>query len=225
MWKAHKKWAVIPVALALQLIFDILFSYIELPFIVIYLGLIIRLALDTYYYVEKIIAKNAALSKKEKLHWTEVTRINLRKIQEKKRRYGADAAIGLMNLSGLQASSNGACGIYLFRNKILFETQIAHFNLPLDRLKNVYIDKQVNVASDYDSKQCNKVVGGYFIPYKTGFESAKNYSGKIEQNLVFEYITDNNSTGYIVFAYRQRQFDEVQFFMNATLVKRLNMIS
>jgi len=160
----------------------------------------------------------------------EITQTSPDIIQNRRKELEADAAIGLMNLSGLRASADGACGIYLLKKKILFETQIEHFDLPLERLKKVFTDAQTDITSNYGYKQKNDLAFALPIIGVLLFRSSRTSTDKpdiyvTEKTLVFEYKKDNHSTDYIVFAFGQGQFDEVQQFVNATYTNMLNQVS
>ena len=143
-------------------------------------------------------------------------------ILERKISLGADEGIGLMNLSGIRASADESCGIFLFGDKILFESQSESLELPFDKLKKVYVDRQTDVT-DYH-KNVTRSRASFLPP---NHSSTKKYhidgntvKEKIdptfitEHTLVFEYEKEKATPSeYIVFAFSDKNQDEVNDFV------------
>ena len=131
-------------------------------------------------------------------------------ISNRKKELGASAGIGLKNLSGFNISVDFLCGIYLFRDKIYFESKGLFLEIPMKYFLRVFTE----TLSD----------NSFFSTYKPKFPQ---FSLKIpnapkleadevsieEHRLVFEVKGNGEMSEFLVFSFGNDQFQDVKRFV------------
>jgi len=131
-------------------------------------------------------------------------------IVDRKKDLGAVEGVGLKSLSGFNLSSDYICGIYLFKDRILFESKGLSLEIPHGWIDRVFIETQ-----SYNALLSN------YIPDSNPSASKQSSAGKPEQEaefitkltLVFEYKWNNSTPDSAVFAVSVEQFQDVKRFV------------
>ena len=132
-------------------------------------------------------------------------------ILARKKELGASEGIGLTNLSGFNVSVDYICGIYLYRDKIYFESKGLFLDVPLDFFQRVYTE----TLSDNSFFRTYRPKLPQFtlkIPAMPKLEPEEELIE--EHRLVFEVKWNNTSEPeFLVFSYGNDKFQKVRQFL------------
>ena len=131
-------------------------------------------------------------------------------INSRKKELGASAGIGLKNLSGFNISIDYLCGIYLFRDKMYFESKGLSLEIPIKYFQRVFTE----TLSDNSFFRTYKPKFPQFtlkIPNAPKLESEEEYIE--EHRLVFEVKGNSDESEYLVFSFGMNQFQDVKRFV------------
>jgi len=131
-------------------------------------------------------------------------------IQSRRKELSASAAIGLRNLSGFNVAVDHLCGIYLFRDKIYFESKGLYLEIPMGYFQRVYTETLTDNSffRNYIPKLPQLSLK---IPSAPKLDPEEEFIE--EHRLVFEVKGKNNESEYLVFAFGNEQSQAVKRFV------------
>ena len=150
------------------------------------------------------------MSMRKKSNQQEMTASNDADILDRKKELGASEGIGLKNLSGFSLTAGYLCGIYLFKDKTLFESKGLFLEIPHKWLERVFIETQSYNAmlrnykpelSPYNSKRFSDEKPDPEAEFIT------------ELTLVYEFRWNNSTSDKAVFAVSHDHFQDVKRFV------------
>jgi len=129
-------------------------------------------------------------------------------IVDRKKELGAIEGVGLKNLSGFNLSSDYICGIYLFKDRILFESKGLSLEIPHGWIDRVFIETQ----------SYNALLSNYMPDSNSSRQPAAEKPDKEAEfitklTLVFEFKWNNSTPDSAVFAVSLEQFQDVRRFV------------
>ena len=132
-------------------------------------------------------------------------------INSRKKELGASAGIGLKNLSGFNISIDYLCGVYLFREKLFFESKGLSLEIPIKYFLRVFTE----TLSDNDFFRNYRPKFPQFslkIPSVSKFGSEEEFIE--EHRLVFEVKGNSDESEFLVFSFGMDQFQDVKRFVS-----------
>jgi len=152
-----------------------------------------------------MLLRNKRADKKE-----ETPPSNDAEILSRKKELGAIVGIGLKNLSGFNISVDYLCGIYLFQDKIYFESKSLFLEIPIKYFLRVYTES----LSDNSFFRTYKPKLPQFTLKIPSAQKLEPEEVSIEEHrLVFEVKGSNDLSEHLVFAFGNDQFQTVKRFV------------
>jgi len=135
---------------------------------------------------------------------------NAADIQSRKKELNASHGIGLRNLSGFNVSVEHLCGIYLFREKIYFESKGLYLEIPIGYFQRVYTEtlSDNSFFRNYIPKLPQLSLK---IPAAPKLDPEEEFIE--EHRLVFEVKGKNSESEFLVFAFGNEQSQAVKRFV------------
>ena len=178
------------------------------------------LAFFVYVFIAKYTEKNRTAIFK-----MSIPKSNPTKILNRKNELGAIAGLELMNLSGIDIPADATCGIYMFRKSILFEADDICLEIQFSQLSRVFIDAHRDMTFAHQQNEKRRRTTYPFLSLYPHHPSSNSVTPEpdyvVEYSLVFEVQKDGEFIKYIVFAFSDKQLNEIEDFVQ--LYNEVNM--
>ena len=131
-------------------------------------------------------------------------------ILARKKELGASEGIGLTNLSGFNISLEYTCGVYLFREKIYFESKGLFLDIPLEYFQRVYTE---TLSDNSFFRTYKPKLPQFTLKMPTASKLEPEEETIEEHRLVFEVKLNNSEPEHLVFSFGNDKVQKVKHFL------------